>query len=283
MNELYLVVLLLCVACGMLLICNGIDAEQSQYMANIMAKKRLDLLISERMPNHSRQQVQSWIMQGKVRVDDQIVTKSGNATAEDAKIDVDVVEPKYVGRAGFKLEKALEYFSVNVADLIVLDAGLSTGGFTDCLLQHGAKKVYGVDVGYGQVHEKIRADSRVVVMERTNLRELADIGEKVDLVTLDLSFISLLKVMDAVCALLKDDGKLITLIKPQFEAGKHEVGRGGIVKDPAVHEAVIKNVTQSIVQRGFGFVGVVESPITGADGNKEFLAYFKRLNLPRSS
>lgn len=242
-----------------------------------MAKKRLDILVHERMPQYSRQQIQSWIMQGKVRVDGQPVTKAGASVADDAVIAVDAAEPKYVSRAGLKLEKALDAFAVNVNNRVVLDAGLSTGGFTDCLLQHGAKKVYGVDVGYGQVHEKIRHDQRVIVMERTNLRELTDVGEKVDLVTLDLSFISILKVMDVVCALLKNDGHLITLIKPQFEAGKHEVGRGGIIKDPAVHEAVIKQVTAGIVTHGFNLVGVIESPITGADGNKEYLAYFRRL------
>jgi len=158
-----------------------------------------------------------------------------------------------------------------------LDAGLSTGGFADCLLQRGVQKIYGVDVGYGQVHEKIRNDDRIVVMERTNLRELRDVGQRVDLVTLDLSFISLLKVMDAVKAVLKDDGQLITLIKPQFEAEKKDVGRGGIIKDPKIHEQVIERVTHGIQEHGFKLVGVIESPITGATGNKEFLAYFTRV------
>ena len=192
-------------------------------------------------------------------------------------IRVDSEMPKYVGRAGFKLEKALDHFEIDVHGLVVLDAGISTGGFTDCLLQRGAKKVYGIDVGYGQLHEKIRSNERVSVHERTNLRTLEGVGERVDLITLDLSFISVLKVMDAVCKLLKDDGKLIVLIKPQFEAGKHQVGRGGIVKDPAVHDEVITLVTQGITQYGFALQGVVDSPIQGADGNKEFLAYFKRV------
>ena len=158
----------------------------------------------------------------------------------------------------------------------MLDAGISTGGFTDCLLQHGAKKVYGVDVGYGQVHEKIRNDSRVVMMERTNLREVRDLGEKVDLVTLDLSFISLLKVMDAVDAVLKPEGKLIVLIKPQFEARKEQVGRGGIIKDEKVHKEVIERVASGIQAHGYQCYGVIESPIEGATGNKEFLGYFSR-------
>lgn len=239
-------------------------------------KKRLDQLVAEKTPHYSRRQIQSWIMQGRVTVDGEIVTKPGSAVAEDAVIAVDVQEPKYVSRAGFKLEKALEHFGIDVHNLTVMDAGLSTGGFADCLLQQGAAKIYGIDVGYGQVHEKIRNDDRVVVMERTNLREVRELGEKVDLVTLDLSFISVLKVMDAVCAVLKPQGQLVVLIKPQFEAERHQVGRGGIIKDEAVHQEVIEKVTSGIVAHGFTCVGVIESPIAGATGNKEFLGYFKR-------
>jgi len=239
-------------------------------------KKRLDLLVHEKFPQYSRRQIQSWIMQGKVQVDDRVITKSGTPVASDACINLIVKEPKYVSRAGLKMEKALDHFTIDVEGLTVLDAGLSTGGFTDCLLGRGVKKVYGVDVGYGQVHEKIRNDPRVIIMERTNLRALRTVGERVDLVTLDLSFISILKVMDAVLSLLKDDGQLITLIKPQFEAQRKDVGRGGIIKDPKVHDAVVERVTNGIKERGFTLVGVVESPITGASGNKEFLAYFKR-------
>ena len=242
-----------------------------------MAKKRLDLFISEKYPQYSRRQIQSWIMQGKVTVEDKVVTKAGTQVSEDAQISIDLQEPKYVSRAGFKLEGALDHFGIDVSGLTVLDAGLSTGGFSDCLLQRGAKKIYGVDVGYGQAHEKIRADDRVQVMERTNLRELRDVGELVDLVTLDLSFISILKVMEAVCAVLKPDGQLVVLIKPQFEAKREDVGRGGIVKDPKVHEEVLERVTQGIINFGFKLVGTTESPITGASGNKEFLAYFERI------
>ncbi|MFI5332964.1 MAG: TlyA family RNA methyltransferase [Candidatus Babeliales bacterium] len=241
-----------------------------------MAKKRLDVLLAERYPQYSRQQIQSWIMQGKARLDGHPLTKAGTMMAEDAVIEFIVEEPKYVSRAGFKLEKALEHFTINVQGLTCLDAGLSTGGFTDCLLQHGARKIYGVEVGHGQTHEKIRTDVRVVILEHTNLRDLRDVGEKVDLITLDVSFISVLKLMDAVCALLKDTGQLIILIKPQFEAQKHEVGKGGIVKAAGVHEDVIKRVTEGVIAHGFELVGVIESPITGTEGNKEFLAYFKR-------
>lgn len=244
-----------------------------------MAKKRLDILLQETYPQYSRRQIQSWIMQGKVTIDDQKITKPGTQIKEDAKVELKVEEPKFVGRAGFKLEKALDHFGVDVEGQTVLDAGISTGGFTDCLFQRGAKKVYGVDVGYGQVHEKVRTDERLVLMERTNLRNLTpeDVGENVDLITLDLSFISLLKVMDAVKNLLKNDGQLITLIKPQFEAGRHQVGKGGIIKDSAVHEEVIKKVTEGIKKFGFELIGVTESPIEGGSGNKEFLAYFKKV------
>lgn len=241
-------------------------------------KERLDQVILARMPQYSRRQVQAWIMAGKVTVNGVVVTKPGTMIVPDADIQADVAEPRYVSRAGFKLERALEYFQVDVKGLVVLDAGISTGGFTDCLLQHGAQRVYGVDVGYGQVHEKIRTDPRVTVMERTNLRELRSVGQLVELVTLDLSFISISKVMDAVCAILKPDGMLITLIKPQFEATRQEVGRGGIIRDPEVHERVVKKVTEAIQAHGFACAGVIESPIEGATGNKEFLALFKRLS-----
>lgn len=239
-------------------------------------KIRLDQLVHERMPQYSRRQIQSWIMQGRVSVDGHVMNKAGAQVSDQAEIVVDAQEPKFVSRAGFKLEKALDHFGIDVNGLVVLDAGLSTGGFTDCLLSRGAARVYGVDVGYGQVHEKIRNDPRVIVMERTNLRDLRDIGQKVDLVTLDLSFISLLKVLDAVSAILKDDGALVALIKPQFEAQRHEVGRGGIIKDPAVHKAVIERVTQGLQGYGFTIHGVIESPIEGSMGNKEFLVYCTR-------
>jgi len=242
----------------------------------VTKKQRLDQRVQELYPDYSRQQIQSWIMQGKVRVDDQVVTKAGTPISAESDVTCNAEEPKYVSRAGFKLEKALEDFHIDVNGLVALDAGLSTGGFTDCLLQHGAKKVFGVDVGYGQVHEKIRNDERVVVMERINLRNLEWQNVPVDIVTLDLSFISVLKVMDAVLRVLKKDGKLVVLIKPQFEAEKYEVGRGGIIKNEAVHQSVIQKVTEGIIQHGFQLVGVIESPILGGSGNKEFVAYFTR-------
>lgn len=243
----------------------------------MIEKKRLDQLIHEREPHYSRAQIQSWIMQGKVSIEGKIITKPGTIVAVDSNFTYDFKEPKYVSRAGFKLEKALEHFTIDVHGYVVMDAGLSTGGFTDCLLQNGAQKVFGIDVGYGQVHEKIRNDPRVEVMERTNLREVRDLGQLVDLVTLDLSFISVLKVMDAVNAVLKPQGKLIVLIKPQFEARKEEVGKGGIIKDPKIHEKVIAHVTAGIQGHGYSLIGVIESPIEGSTGNKEFLGYFVRI------
>lgn len=241
-----------------------------------MTKKRLDQILQELLPQFSRNQIASFIMQGKVYADGKVITKPGAQFDESVKIEHRIEEPKYVSRAGFKLEKALDYFGIEVNNLVVLDAGISTGGFTDCLLQRGAAKVFGVDVGYGQVHEKIRQDPRVLIIERTNLRELKALSEKVDLVTLDLSFISVLKVMDAVSGFLKDNGQLIVLIKPQFEAKREQVGKGGIIKDPNIHKEVIKNVTVGIEDFGFEFIGITESPIYGMTGNKEFLAYFKK-------
>ncbi|MCA9769887.1 TlyA family RNA methyltransferase [Candidatus Dependentiae bacterium] len=240
-------------------------------------KIRLDQLLQQRYPRYSRQQLQSWIMQGKVTLDGKVLDKPGTQVVPDAVLVCDFHEPKYVSRAGFKLERALEYFNIDVAGLVILDAGISTGGFTDCLLQKDAQKVYGIDVGYGQVSEKIRKDDRIVLMERTNLRHLEAVGELVDLVTLDLSFISIIKVMHAVCAVLKEDGELVTLIKPQFEAKKEQVGRGGIIKDSKIHKEVIKRVTDAVKEYGFELVGVIDSPIEGTTGNKEFLAYFKRV------
>lgn len=239
-------------------------------------KKRLDQYIQELYPTLSKTQIQSWIMQGKVTINGQINTKSGTQVSEKDEIVFSAEQPKYVCRAGWKLEKALDHFKIDVTGLTILDAGLSTGGFTDCMLQRGAAKIYGVDVGRGQVHEKIRQDPRVIVLEQTNLRYLTSVGEQVDLITLDLSFISILKVLDAVCSLLKKNGHLITLIKPQFEAEKHEIERGGLITNPAIHKRIIDTVTEKIGQNGFKLIGLIESPILGTEGNKEFLAYFAR-------
>lgn len=244
-----------------------------------MAKKqRLDAVLAALFPQHSRTLLQSLIMQGKARVNEQVVTKPGTPVPADATVTLDDAMPKYVSRAGFKLEAALDHAGLDVTDLVVLDAGLSTGGFTDCLLQRGARRVYGVDVGHGQVHEKMARDERVVVMERTNLRHLEHLPEKVDLATLDLSFISLLTVMPAVVNLLKPNGRVLCLIKPQFEAGREHIRRGGVVTDAAVHQEVIDRVVAGCVQLGLHLRGeVIASPIQGAtSGNTEFLCLLEQ-------
>lgn len=239
-------------------------------------KKRLDVRLQEQLPQYDLKQIQSWIIQGKVRINDEVEAKPGTQVCDDEIVSHSIEEPKFVGRAGLKLEKALDHFSIDVKGLTVLDAGISTGGFTDCLLQRGAKKVYGVDVGHGDVHEKIRTDSRVVLLEKTNVRTLETVGELVDLICLDLSFISVLAVMPAVCKLLKPHGALVVLVKPQFEASKHEIGTGGIVRDDRVREIIVDVVVEGIEKYGFTRVGVTESPVQGAKGNREFLAYFTR-------
>lgn len=241
-------------------------------------KIRLDELVLQLFPTHSRRVIQSWIMQGNILVDGVPVIKPGTPTRSDVAITCTAAEPPYVSRAGFKLAHALDTFGIAVAGFVALDAGLSTGGFADCLLQWGASKIFGIDVGYGQVHEKMRVDPRMVIMERTNLRDITPqkLGELVDLVTLDLSFISVIKVLDAVFACMKPDAIIIILIKPQFESERHEVGKGGIVRDAAVHERVIEQIRQTLLARNCAIIGVTESPILGATGNKEFLIAARR-------
>mmetsp|Transcript_22711 Transcript_22711/g.73919 ORF Transcript_22711/g.73919 Transcript_22711/m.73919 type:complete len:311 (+) Transcript_22711:397-1329(+) len=240
-------------------------------------KKRLDALCLELKPDHSRNVLAGWIATGKVFVDGKVVTKAGAQVRPTAKVEIKAEEPKYVCRAGLKLERALEHFKLDVSGLTVLDSGLSTGGFTDCLLQNGARRVYGVDVGYGQVADKVRLDERVVVMERTNLRHLDALPEPVDVVTLDLSFISVLKVMPAVRPLMAPGAALVLLIKPQFEARREQVGGGGVVRDPDVHAEVIERLQAELRdEHALRCEGVIESPIRGASkGNKEFLGLFR--------
>ena len=239
-------------------------------------KQRLDELTLQTNPELSRNVVQSWIQQGKVLVDGEKITKPGTKLKPNVTIEVLAEEPKFVCRGGLKLEKALQFFEVDVRDKICLDSGLSTGGFTDCLLQQGAKKVYGVDVGYGQVHEKIRTDERVVVMERQNLRYLESLPDLVEVVTLDLSFISVLKVLPSVAKVSKPNGDLIVLIKPQFEAKREQIGSKGVVRDTKVHEEVIHNVIEGAKTLGYEYINHTVSPIKGAkEGNTEFLGHFR--------
>lgn len=241
-------------------------------------KKRLDLVLQKLYPDLSRQQIQSFIIQGKVLVNDAVQTKSGAQIVQTDKVVLLQKEQKYVSRAGYKLEYALDAFGIDVAGLIVLDAGISTGGFSDCMLQRGVGKIHGIDVGYGQTVNKVRSDPRVVLHERTNLRYITaqTIGEYVDLVTLDLSFISILKVLDTVKLVLKPEGRLITLIKPQFEAEKHQIGAGGIVRDDEIRMHIVKQVIAGIERAGFVYHDSCESVIQGTEGNREYVAHFSK-------
>ncbi|KAI8463596.1 MAG: S-adenosyl-L-methionine-dependent methyltransferase [Monoraphidium minutum] len=255
----------------------GLSAKQ-QLQGRASRKQRLDDYCLTMHPEYSKNLIQSWIVQGKVLVNDRVVTKAGTPVPKHAAVRINAEQPKYVCRAGHKLEAALEHFGVDVTGLTALDAGLSTGGFTDCLLQRGVGHVFGVDVGYGQVVGSIAQDPRVTVMERTNLRHLRpeDLPARVDLVTLDLSFISVLKVMPAVAAALRPSGgQLVVLIKPQFEAGKGLVSAGGVVRDPKVHAEVISRISRGIQAFNLAPRGVIESPLKGdKGGNTEFLAHF---------
>lgn len=240
----------------------------------MLKKIRLDKLVQLKLPNISRTQIVDLIANGLVMVDGKAVTKPGAVFNLGVSITCDAQEQKYVSRAGYKLEQALNIFEIMLTNKVALDAGLSTGGFTDCLLQHGVARVYGVDVGTNQVHAKIKKDERVHVLEQTNLRYLDLLPELVDIVTLDLSFISLLKIIPNIPKFLKPQGKLIVLIKPQFEVGKDQIGASGVVRDSKIRAQVVQRVVDGIVSNGFIFKRLIDSPVTGADGNYEFLAYF---------
>jgi len=236
-------------------------------------KQRLDKLMAERGLAPSCEKAQALIMAGRVVVGDHTVDKAGRQVAADAVIRIKGDPLPYVSRGGLKLRKALDEFGVDVAGLEAIDVGASTGGFSDCLLQAGALKVFAVDVGYGQLAWKLQQDPRVVRLEKTNIRHLlpAQLDSVPDLAVIDASFIPLAKVLPATVNLVKPGGRIIALIKPQFEVSKGEVGKGGIVRDPAAHERVIEEVRQTAREMGLTVGGVCESPITGADGNREFL------------
>lgn len=234
-------------------------------------KSRVDISLVERGLFASREQAQRAIMAGQVRTGDRVLTKASELISPEA--DLTVAAPaKYVGRGGLKLEGALDHFRVDPARLICLDVGASTGGFTDCLLQRGAAKVYAIDVGHGQLAWKIRSDPRVVAREHLNARHLtrADIPDPIDLCVVDVSFISLTLVLPSAFELLKPNGMLLALIKPQFELEARDVSRGGIVKDPALHEKAQRKVHDFVATAGHEVRGIVPSPITGTDGNQEF-------------
>ena len=213
------------------------------------------------------------IMAGQVVVGDHTVDKAGHQVAIDANIRLRGETIPYVSRGGFKLRKALDEFGIDVTGVVAVDVGSSTGGFTDCLLQAGAIKVFAIDVGYGQLAWKLQQDARVVSMEKTNIRYVTPdtLDGEPSLAVIDASFIALAKVLPATAALLKPGGRIIALIKPQFEVGKGEVGKGGVVRDPAAHEKVIEDIRRTASDLGLTVSGLCESPITGADGNREFL------------
>jgi 23S rRNA (cytidine1920-2'-O)/16S rRNA (cytidine1409-2'-O)-methyltransferase len=223
----------------------------------------------------SRQRAQAMIMAGNVLVNCQLVEKSGHLISVASEITLKGETPPYVSRGGLKLEKALESFAVSVQGLVCLDVGASTGGFTDCLLQHGAVHVYAVDVGYGQLAWQLRQDARVTAIERMNIRSmpLNMLPEPVDLVTIDVSFISLKIVVPAVIKFIKKPAWIIALIKPQFEVGKGKVGKGGVVRDPLQHESVLNELDQFFKDGGWTCLAVVPSPILGPGGNREFLIH----------
>ncbi len=241
-------------------------------------KERLDVLLVKNGLAPSREKAKIMIMEGNVFVAGQREDKAGNTFPEDAVIEVRGSSLKYVSRGGLKLEKALASFPIDLSGCVCMDIGASTGGFTDCMLQNGAVKVYAIDVGYGQLAWKLRSDERVVCMEKTNFRYVTDeqIKEPVDFASVDVSFISLSKILPVAFPLLKEDGKMACLIKPQFEAGREKVGKKGVVRDPKVHEEVINNVFGFAAEAGFYVCGLEYSPVRGPEGNIEYLMYLRK-------
>lgn len=243
-----------------------------------MKKIRLDQLVFDLGLTESRERAKTTIMSGLVFVDGQRADKPGMQVSPDSNVEVRGNAIPYVSRGGLKLEKALKVFPIDVKDKICIDCGASTGGFTDVLLKNGAKKVYSVDVGYGQLAWSLRQDERVVNMERTNIRYITSeqIPEELDIAVMDLSFISIKLVLPAVSALLKDGAELVCLIKPQFEAGREEVGKKGVVRDEKVHLAVIESILSFVPELGMTVMGLDFSPIKGPEGNIEYLCYLKK-------
>lgn len=242
-----------------------------------MKKVRLDQLVFERGYTESRERAKTTVMSGLVYVNGQKADKPGMPVDPEAKLEVRGDTLPFVSRGGYKLDKALKVFPVDPAGKVCIDCGASTGGFTDVLLQHGAAKVYSVDVGYGQLAWKLRSDDRVVNLERTNLRYITkeQIPEELDLAVMDVSFISIRLVLPAVKELLKPGADYICLIKPQFEAGREEVGKKGVVRDPAVHEEVVRGILDFAPSIGFSVMGLDYSPIRGPEGNIEYICWLK--------
>jgi len=238
-------------------------------------KIRLDVLLVDRGLVASRERARALILAGAVLVNEEPVDKAGALIAEEAAVRIRGEDHPYVSRGGVKLKGALDALNIRVDGFSALDVGASTGGFTDCLLQQGARKVYAVDVGYGQIAWKLRNDPRVVLFERTNIRHFQGVGveEPVDIATIDTSFISLRHVIPSVLRFVKDGGMILALVKPQFEVGRGEVGKKGVVRDPAVHLRVVGELAAFFVEQGLSVRGTCESPLTGPEGNKEFFIW----------
>ena len=241
-------------------------------------KERLDVLLVSRGLAPSREKAKTMIMEGNVFVNNNREDKAGSTFADDCKIEIHGNTLKYVSRGGLKLEKAMTHFGITLDGKVCMDIGASTGGFTDCMLQNGARKVYAVDVGYGQLAWSLRSDERVVCMERTNARYLTheQIPEELDFASVDVSFISLKLILPPLCGLLRQGGHVACLVKPQFEAGKEKVGKKGVVRDPAVHLEVLEHFLEHAKESGFTVIGLTYSPIRGPEGNIEYLGYLEK-------
>jgi len=242
-----------------------------------MQKKRLDVILFEKGHAQSRERAKSLIMSGIVFVNGERIDKAGATVAEDAQIEIRGSDLNYVSRGGLKLEKAMQLFPISLENKVCMDIGASTGGFTDCMLQNGAVKVFAVDVGYGQLAWKLRCDDRVVNLERTNVRYLTaeQVGEPVDFISVDVSFISLKLVLPVAKSFLSKDGEIVCLIKPQFEAGRENVGKKGVVRDQQVHIDVVNSIIEFALQNNLDVKGLTFSPVKGPEGNIEYLIYLK--------
>ena len=247
-------------------------------------KKRLDVLVYENGFAESREKAKAVIMAGLVYVDNQKADKCGASYEENVKLEVRGSALPYVSRGGLKLEKAIKCFSPDLNGKITMDIGASTGGFTDCMLQNGAKKVYAIDVGYGQLAWKLRTDERVVNLERTNMRKVTreQVPDPIDFFSVDVSFISLRLILPVARQLMAEKAQAVCLIKPQFEAGREKVGKKGVVRDPSVHEEVIANILEFCLQNGFDVLGLDYSPVKGPEGNIEYLVFLQKSDEPQS-
>ncbi len=247
-------------------------------------KKRLDILIHEKGFAESREKAKAIIMAGQVYVDNQKADKPGTSYDENAAIEVRGSGLKYVSRGGLKLEKAMDQFNLHLQGKTTMDIGASTGGFTDCMLQNGAKRVYAIDVGYGQLAWKLRNDERVVNLERTNMRHVTreQVPDPIDFFSIDVSFISLRLLLPVARELLADNAQAVCLIKPQFEAGRDKVGKKGVVRDPAVHVEVVQGIYDFCLQNGYDVLHLDYSPIKGPEGNIEYLIHLQKSDAPKS-